>query len=175
MEVGVLEIIQDILGSFLRGKPGLVDIHPKSLKVSAFLAKQVGAYYCSMVLCWFLERKVRVIESSMLSSVQESARLGSPPEPFYTNEISINRVIKQKTGYKSSERPEFCTLAKELIVDQQSEMEKAVTGVGEYLFSEEFKHLEIPLGKWSSMIKMQQQTICRELRHCHYNTLNSFF
>ena len=84
----------------------------------------------------------------MLASVWESAGLGSPPEPFYTNEIeSINKVIKQKTGYKSSEWSEFCRLAKELVVDQQSEMEKAVIGVGEYRFSEEF---EIPLGKWSS-------------------------
>lgn len=41
-------------------------------------------------------------------------------------------------------------------MDQQSEMEKAVIGVGEYRFSEEFKHLEIPLGKWSSMTNMQR-------------------
>ena len=65
-------------------------------------------------------------------------------------------MIKQKAGYKSSEWPEFCRLAKELIEDQQSELEKAVIGVGEYQFCEEFKHLEVPLGKWSSMTKMQQ-------------------
>ena len=35
-------------------------------------------------------------------------------------------------------------------------MEKAVIGVGEYRFCEEFKYLEIPLRKWSSMTKMQR-------------------
>ena len=75
--------------------------------------------YCSIgFFNWFVEHKVQVIESSMLASVRESAGLGNPPEPFYTNEIeSINRVIKQKTGYKSSEWPEFCRLA-DLVLQQ---------------------------------------------------------
>ena len=161
----VLEIIQDILGSFLRGKPGLVDAcTSKELRSQLHSLQSKWERIAPGFFSWFLEHKVQVIESSMLASVRESAGLGSPPEPFYTNEIeSINRVIKQKTGYKSSEWPEFCRLAKELIEDQQSEVEKAVIGVGEYRFCEEFKHLEIPLGKWSSMTKMQRTNYLQKI------------
>ena len=72
-------------------------------------------------------------------------------------------MIKQKSAYKSSEWPEFCRLAKEIIKDQQSELKKAVIGVGEYRFCEEFKHLEIPLGKWSSMTKMQRNSYLQKI------------
>ena len=37
---------------------------------------------------------------------------------------------KRKTEYKTSERPKFCRLAKELVDDQENEIEKAVIGVG---------------------------------------------
>ena len=36
---------------------------------------------------WFMEHGVKVIASSMLSSLREKAGLGSPPDPYYTNEI----------------------------------------------------------------------------------------
>ena len=55
-------------------------------------------------------------------------------------------------------------MAKELIDEQQSELEKTVIGVGEYKFCAEFKHLEISLGRWSSMTKMQRQN--------HLNCIN---
>ena len=139
-------------------------IHPKILEVNWIPCKASENSLPLDFLNWFIEHKVQVIESSMLACVRESAGLGSPPEPFYTNEIgSINRVIKQKIGYKSSEWPEFCRLAKELIEDQQSVLEKAVIGVGEYRFCEEFKHLEIPLGKWSSMTKMQRNSYLQRI------------
>ena len=154
----VLEIIQDILGSFLRGKQGLVDAcSSEDLRDKLYSMQGRWEIIAPGFFWWFLQHKVPVIQSSMLATVRESAGLGSPPEPFYTNEIeSINRVIKQKTSYKSSEWPEFCRLAKELVEDQQSEVEKAVIGVGEYQFCEEFKHLKIPLSKWSSMTKVQR-------------------
>ena len=84
----------------------------------------------------------------MLSPIQQAAGLGNPPEPFYTNEIeSINRIIRKKAGYEASEWLEFCKLAKELIDEQKNEIEKAVVGVGEYRFCDEFKHLQLPLFK----------------------------
>ena len=74
----------------------------------------------------------------MLSPIRQAAGLGNPPEPFYTNEIeSIYRIIKRKTG----------KLAKELIDEQKNKIEKAVVGVGEYRFCDEFKYLELPLFK----------------------------
>ena len=60
-------------------------------------------------------------------------------------------MIKCKTDYKTSEWPEFCRFAKELVDDQETKIEKSVIGVGEYRFDDDYAHLEIPLAKWSSM------------------------
>ena len=92
--------------------------------------------------------------------------MGNPPDQFYTNDIeSINRVIKRKTDYKTSEWPEFCRLAKELVDDQESEIEKAVIGIGEYRFDDEYAHLEIPLAKWSSMSQNQRKKHLERIRN----------
>ena len=155
----MLEIIQDIFGSLIRGKPGLVDAFTAGDLRSQFdQLKTKWEGVASGFHNWFFEYKLQEIEDSMLSPIRQAAGLGNPPEPFYTNEIeSINRVIKRKTGYKASEWPEFCKLAKELIDEQKNEIEKAVVGVGEYRFCDEFKHLQLPLFKWSSMTKLQRE------------------
>ena len=154
-----LEILQDILGSFLKGTEGLVDaidchaLHSRLQSLKSKWECQAPGFYE-----WFVEHKLPAVESSMLRSVRQSAGLGSPPDQFYTNDIeSINRVIKRKTGYKTSEWPEFCRLAKELVGDQESEIEKAVIGIGEYRFDDEYAHLEIPLASWSSMSQTQRR------------------
>ena len=44
---------------------------------------------------WFSENKIMTVESCMLKPVREFAGLGSPPDPFYTNDVeSANRIIK---------------------------------------------------------------------------------
>ena len=101
----VLEIIQVVLGSFLRGKPGLVDAcTSKELRTQLHSLQSKWERIAPGLFSWFLEHKVQVIESSMLASVRESAGLRSPPEPFYTNEIeSINRVIKLVINHLSGQ------------------------------------------------------------------------
>ena len=161
----LLEIIQDVFGSLIRGKPGLVDAFTAGDLRNQF--NQVKTKWESIAPGfhnWFLEYKLQEIEDSMLSPIRQAAGLGNPPEPFYTNEIeSINRVIKRKAGYKASEWPEFCKLAKELIDEQKNEIEKAVVGVGEYRFCDEFKHLQLSLVKWSSMTKLQREKYLQKL------------
>jgi len=57
---------------------------------------------------WFMRYCRDVVSHSMLRPVRESARLGSPPEPFYTNEVeSKNNILKQQVSYKHSELPVF--------------------------------------------------------------------
>ena len=140
----ILDIIQDILGSFLKGKEGLVDandgddlrsrLQPLNTKWEA----QAPGFFD-----WFLEYKLLAVKLSMLRSVRQASGLGNPPHQFYTNDIeSINRVIKCKTDYKTSEWPDFCRVAKELVDEQESEIEKAVIGVGEYKFDDEYVHLQ---------------------------------
>ena len=77
---------------------------------------------------------------------------------FYTNDVeSANRIIKRKTNYRVCEWPEFCRLAKELVEEQENEIEKAVIAVGEYRFDDEYAHLQVSLSKWSSMSQAQRK------------------
>lgn len=111
----VYEIIQDVLGSILKGRPGLVNAQSSEELKTQFLAlKTKWEIIAPGFFDWFLQYKLEVIESSMLAPIRQAAGLGNPPEPFYTNEIeSINRVIKRKVDYKTSEWPGFCKMAKE--------------------------------------------------------------
>ena len=50
---------------------------------------------------WFSENKLPTVESCILKPVKEFAGLGSPADPFYTNDVeSANHIIKRKTDYK---------------------------------------------------------------------------
>ena len=123
----MLDIIQDILGSYLKGRVGLVDMsNVAELQSKFFSLKEKWEEEAPGFFNWFLENKLPTVESCMSRPLRESVGLGSPPDPFYTNDVeSANRIIKRKTDYKASERPEFCKLAKELIEEQANEIEKS--------------------------------------------------
>ena len=78
----------------------------------------------------------------MLRPVREKAGLGRPPKAFTTNASeSINAVLKRKVNYKRNESPVFLEKVKELIKEQDSEIEKAVINRGKYMIDQEFKRL----------------------------------
>ena len=80
---------------------------------------------------WFRLYSRDVIAKSMLRPIQEKAGLGSPPEPYYTNDIeSKNNILQQHIKRKSSHLPEFIEKMKELMTEQRSEIEKAVASFG---------------------------------------------
>ena len=57
---------------------------------------------------WFVQHKSDVIKSTMLTSVQEEAGLGCPPQPFTTNPSeAVNAVMKNQVNYKSHQLIEF--------------------------------------------------------------------
>jgi hypothetical protein len=78
-------------------------------------------------------------------------------------------VIKRKTDYKTTEWPDFCRLARELVDEQESEIEKAVISVGEYTFSDGYEHLAIPISKWSSMSQLQRRKHLQRIRTISMN------
>lgn len=167
----LLVIIQDIFGSFLKGKAGLVDacdVNDLHCKLQSL--KSVWESYAPGFFQWFVKNKLLALESSMLKSIRRASGLGNPPDAFYTNDVeSINRVIKRKTDYKTTEWPDFCKLARELLDEQEGEIEKAVLGIGEYKFSDGYEHLEIPVSKWSSMSQLQRQKHLRRIRTLSMN------
>ena len=78
-------------------------------------------------------------------------------------------MIKRKTDYKTTEWPNFCRLARELVDEQEGEIEKAIIGVGEYKFSDGYEHLEIPVSKWSSMSQLQRRKHLQRIRTISMN------
>ena len=79
----LLEIIQDVFGSLIRGKSGLVDAFTAGDLRNQF--NQVKTKWESIAPGfhnWFSEYKLQEIEDSMLSPIRQAAGLGDPAEPF---------------------------------------------------------------------------------------------
>ena len=69
----------------------------------------------------------------MLQDVCEKAGLGSPPSPYYTNEVeSKNKVVKEEVQYKSSQLPDFIDKMRHLMEEQRLEIEHAIVTAGEF-------------------------------------------
>ena len=116
-------ILQDILGSFLRGKQGLVDMSGVAELHNKFqlLKSKWEVYRHQDFINGLWKPSFQLVESSMLKYVRKASGLGSPLDTFYTNDVeSANHIIKRKTNYRVCEWPEFCQLAnyKELVEEQ---------------------------------------------------------
>ena len=107
---------------------------------------------------WFKANKVCVIHDTMLKPIQEECGLGCPPDQFTTNaNESLNAMIKSKMHYQRSELPKFIDKVKELVKNQQREIEKAVIRRGKYRLKEQYRFLEIPESKWFVMSEDQRK------------------
>lgn len=106
---------------------------------------------------WFMQYGRNVISKSMLRPVREKAGLGSPPEPYYTNDIeSKNNILKQHVNRKSSHLPEFVDKMKELMIEQHTEIENAVASQGEYRVVPKYRNLACDRKKWFNMTEKQR-------------------
>ena len=84
--------------------------------------------------------------------------MGSPPTPYYTNDIeSKNNILKQHLQRKASQLPEFVESMKALITEQRSEIEKAVATYGEYRVVSRHSNLACERQKWFKMSGKQRQ------------------
>ena len=93
----------------------------------------------------------------MLKSVREEAGLGVPPSVFTTNASeSVNAMLKRKVEYKKNELPSFVAHLKQLVDEQERELERAVIGRGKYQFAEAYRFLEIKEIDWFRMTKEQR-------------------
>ena len=107
---------------------------------------------------YFNENKVPVLRDNMSRSLRVECGLGCPPDIFTTNASeSVNAMLKHKVDYKRSELPEFICKVREVIQEQQREVERAVIGRGKYQLREQYKYLEIPEHKWFLMSSEQRK------------------
>ena len=107
---------------------------------------------------WFVKNCKDEVKTTMLKSRRVLCGLGNPPDSFYTNDVEAqNAVIKHQTQYKAQELPTFVETVKKMINRQKKEIEKAVAGLGEYQFSEEYKSFEVPARKFVQMTNKQKE------------------
>ena len=88
----------------------------------------------------------------------EDVGLGSPPKPFYTNDNeSINALLKDCLGYKKHQWGLFNAKVKEIVNQQQREVEKALIGYGEYRLRPQYSSLSVTEEKWFKLSQEQRQ------------------
>ena len=107
---------------------------------------------------WFLKNCRDTVARCILRCVREDVGLGSPPEPYYTNEIeSKNNILKQHVGRKAFQLPEFVEHMKELLHEQRKEVEQAVATSGEYRIVSHYSNLACTHQKWFKMSQQQRE------------------
>ncbi len=75
--------------------------------------------------------KAGVIRSSMIQDVREESGLGSPPVQFTTNASeTANYMLQSKVNFKKNELPQFLNFYRQLVNDQENEVENAIIGRG---------------------------------------------
>ena len=151
------EFIKDVFGNPALLEDGLVDAEASELDQEFSNLKPVWDNR-EIVLSgrsqahfhgWFKKNCLEVVRKNMLKETREQAALGSPPEPFYTNDVeSKNRVLKQQTEYKPQELPAFVESMKNLFEEQKLEIEKAVIGSGEFKLLPKYRDLEVQQMEW---------------------------
>ena len=101
---------------------------------------------------WFTTYKSSVVKTSMLTSIRQKCGLGTPPAAFTTNASeSINAVLKKKVDYKRNELPRFF---KELIEEQDAEIQKAIISRGKYVLKPEYRKFKKTEQEW--FVKMKE-------------------
>ena len=154
-----IEVVKDIMGSPMQLQCGLVDCDTKE-KLDEMLASYKNRwseiekpYHSPPVFhSWFMKNCRNTVANCMLLSVRENAGLGSPPSPYYTNEVeSKNRVLKQAVEYKSSQLPDFVDKMRSLMQEQRHEIERAILDTGEYKLRDEHRVLGVSPSKWYKM------------------------
>lgn len=95
----------------------------------------------------------------MLKNKQESAGLGSPPDPYYTNDIeSKNRVLKHQNSYKPHQLPDFVKSMKSLYM-YEARTDKAVVGIGEYALRIPYSSHGVQAKDWFKKNQKQRERI----------------
>ena len=167
-ESAVNDIIEQILGKNIGCTycEGLVDAESETVfyqKLEDFKGyvenKESENHGCQTGFYdWFCNNKVDTVMLGMLRPVREEEGLGIPPPAFTTNASeSINAMLKKKVDYKKNELPAFMNHLKQIIDEQDRELERAVIGRGKYEFVEEYKFLEIKEINWFKMTREQRK------------------
>ena len=163
-EMGISESVQQVILGDIFGKQ--VGTHHLEGLIDAENDEEYDDGLCSLIgkwkaldtgkdgpVCsfteWFLRYKSKAVKEGLLRSNRQRAGLGDPPSQFTTNASeSMNALIKMKMDYKKHELPVFLDKLKEVIDEQERELERAVLDRGKYQFSTEYQYLVKKQNDW---------------------------
>ena len=121
---------------------------------------------------WFVQNKANVMKSTMLKTVRTEAGLGSPPRIFTTNASeTTNSIIKSHVSHKSCRLMEFVTHLKDIVDEQEREVERAVLRRGKFQFKDEYLHLEVDENHWFAMSQEQRLAHLKKVSVAQVNEL----
>ena len=174
-EMGITESVQQIILGDIFGKQvgaqyieGLIDAENdqeyenglQSLirKWKALDANEDGPV-CSFT-GWFVQYKNAAVKEGLLRPNRQRAGLGDPPSQFTTNASeSVNALLKNKMDYKKHELPVFLDKLKEVIDEQERELERAIIDRGKYKFCTDYQYLVKKQSDWFlKMSGVQRET-----------------
>ena len=154
----IQEFIWDVFGNPALLQLGLVDAEDSSDLDSQFLQLEAFTLQEPVFHSWFKAYTLEVVRNGMLKEKRILAGPGCPPEPFYTNDVeSKNRVLKHQRNYRKQELPQFVEQMRELIMEQRSEVEKAVAGLGEYNLTSAYQNLGVETKRWFLKTEAQRK------------------
>ena len=167
-ESDVVEIIEKIFGKLVGGvfSEGIVDAESEDeffekleeLKELISEREIHGSGIRTGFFDWLSQYKAENIVSGMLKPVRREAGLGNPPLRFTTNASkSVNAMLKRKVDYKKNELHVFINHLKQVVDEQEKEVERAVISRGKYKFHPDYTHLEIKESEWFKMTKDQRE------------------
>jgi hypothetical protein len=162
------QVLDDVFGCQQRHvfSEGLVDSKSEeefSFKLSTLESRWAsikGAYpeIQPGFFTWFCSHKADTMKSTMLQPVCEEAGLGCPPQSFTTKASeTVNSVLKSHFQHKSCQLLEFVCKLKDVIDEQEKEVQRAVIGRGKYRFKEQYQHLVVSWEKWFKMTEQQRR------------------
>ena len=107
---------------------------------------------------WFVNNKAEEFRQCTLRPLREDIGLGCPPAAFYTNDSESINAKKHQWGL-------FNNKVKQLVKQQQQEVEKVLIGYGVCELRQQYSFLSVAEDKWFRMSEEQR------LRHLHkFNT-----
>lgn len=168
------EFVKDVLGNPAQLEEGLVDadsdlldeefevLRKKWNERESLLTKTTEPHFHD----WFRVNCLSVVRNSMLKHKRIAAGLGSPPDPFYTNDVeSKNRVLKHQTSYRAQQLPSFVQSMRRMYEDQKEEVERAVVGLGEYRLCSPYRDLGVNSKEWCKKNEKQRERILKRFQN----------
>jgi len=108
---------------------------------------------------WFISEESSVVRNHMIQSVRSEAKLGEPPEKFFTNASEcINNVLKIKVDRKSQSLTQFVDHMSELASIYEKNIDRAFSHRGDWRLSNSFQFCNDSKGK--SALKEIKESLC---------------